>query len=153
MTCVLVVDDDELIRSALRAILERKGFEVREAKDGVEGLTQLRRQAADLIFVDIFMPTMDGFEFIRALRKTHGTMPVIVMSGMNVCMPFLNGDSQPPDYLRMARALGAVHTLKKPFSPDELWDVVDDCLSATDGGRSGPFVGAAREFPACGACS
>ncbi|WP_321333498.1 response regulator [Breoghania sp.] len=153
MTCVLVVDDDELIRSALRAILERKGVDVCEAKDGVEGLAQIRHRMIDLIFVDIFMPTMDGFEFIRALRKTHGTVPVAVMSGMNLCLPFLSNDHQPPDYLRMARALGAVHTLKKPFSQDELWDVVDACLSPNEGECLGPFAGMIPELGVCGACS
>ncbi|PTW59797.1 response regulator receiver domain-containing protein [Breoghania corrubedonensis] len=140
MKRILVIDDDELIRSALQAALGLRGFRVRLAKDGAEGMREISRQPVDLIFVDVFMPAMDGFEFIRALRKADHQTPVIVMSGMRVQPPWLFGGVEVPDYLRMAKALGAVRALQKPFSPEELTEALDASLGASgrgDVGRAG----------------
>ena len=130
MRRVLVIDDDELIRNALQAALSRRGFNVRLARDGVDGMREIGHRPVDLIFVDIFMPAMDGFEFIRALRKADHQTPVIVMSGMRIRPPWLGGGVEVPDYLRMAQALGAVRALQKPFSPEELAEALEASLGA-----------------------
>ena len=149
MMRVLVVDDDELIRNALQAVLERRGFEVRLARDGVEGMGEINAAPVDLVFVDIFMPAMDGFEFIRELRKGDHQTPVIVMSGIGIRPPYAFGGSEVPDYLRMARALGAVRALQKPFSPDELVRVVEESLGLEE--ETGPHSGgsAGLDDPSC----
>ncbi len=94
MTRVLVIDDDKLIRNALQAALKRRRFTVRLAQDGVEGLREIAWRPVDSVFVDIFMPGMDGFEFMRALRKADHQTPVIVMSGVRICPPHLFGGSE-----------------------------------------------------------
>src|SRR6266480_7062891 len=78
---ILVMDDDELLRGALRVVLEAAGYEVIEAADGDAGLRLQREQAADLVLVDIFMPERDGLEVIRALRAEIPEPKIISMSG------------------------------------------------------------------------
>ena len=76
-----MMDDDELLRSALRVVLEAAGYEVIEAADGNAGLRLQREQGADLVLVDIFMPERDGLEVIRALRAETTQAKIIAMSG------------------------------------------------------------------------
>ncbi|MGD2068976.1 MAG: response regulator [Gemmatimonadota bacterium] len=80
---VLVVEDDPDQRLLARAVLERRGYRVLEAEDGVEGLEELARAAIDLVIVDLGMPRMDGATFLRRLRSDadHGSVPVIVLTG------------------------------------------------------------------------
>src|SRR2546422_179515 len=78
---ILVMDDDELLRGALRVVLEAAGYEVIEAADGNAGLRLEREQSADLVLVDIFMPERDGLEVIRALRTEIPQPKIIAMSG------------------------------------------------------------------------
>ena len=120
MTRVLVMDDDDVLRSALRVILEGAGYEVADAADGAAGVRLYREHGADLVLVDIFMPTMDGLEVIRALRTEVPRPKLVAMSG--------GGGIGPQDILRMAAALGAERTLTKPFVPTELLGAVRDVL-------------------------
>lgn len=80
--CVLAVDDSAVARRQLREALERAGITVYEAAEGVEALWRARQQAFDLILTDVHMPTMDGLEFIRELRKSPGysQTPVYVLT-------------------------------------------------------------------------
>lgn len=135
---VLVVDDDDLIRSGLKAAMELRGFRVSVAKNGFRGLEQVETSAFDLAIVDIFMPGMDGFEFIRELRMRGHPLPVIIMSGANASPPLAFGSTKMPDYLKMAMALGAVRTLQKPFSPHELTQAIDACFEDFATGRRAP---------------
>src|SRR5216117_2015940 len=67
---ILVMDDDGMLRGAIRIALEAAGYEVLEAADGHAGLRLQREQGDDLVLVDIFMPERDGLEVIRALRPS-----------------------------------------------------------------------------------
>src|SRR5882724_4831199 len=78
---ILVMDDDALLRGALRVALEAAGYEVLEAGDGDAGLRLQREQGADLVLVDIFMPQRDGLEVIRALRAETPQTKIVAMSG------------------------------------------------------------------------
>ena len=78
---ILLVDDDEAVRSVLRRSLVKAGYEVHEAGEGGAALKLLASAPADLIITDLVMPEMEGIEFIMALRKTHPKLPVIAMSG------------------------------------------------------------------------
>ena len=138
MRRILVIDDDEIVRNALQAALKMRGFSVRLAKDGVDGMREISHRTVDLVFVDIFMPTMDGFEFIRALRKAEHQVPVVVMSGMKMRPAFPCGGVDAPDYLRMAQALGAVRALQKPFSPEELTAVLEASIGASGRAQVSP---------------
>ncbi len=68
MARILVTDDDEVLRGALRVVLEAAGYDVVEANDGEAGLRVQREQGADLVLMDIFMPERDRLEVIRALH-------------------------------------------------------------------------------------
>jgi signal transduction histidine kinase/DNA-binding response OmpR family regulator len=80
---ILVVDDQQENRTVVASLLLPLGFEVVEARHGQEGLEKARKRLPDLILSDLVMPVMDGFEFIRQLRKLQEfkEVPVIVMSG------------------------------------------------------------------------
>src|SRR6184192_3852652 len=109
---ILVMDDDGMLRGAIRIALEAAGYEVMEAADGNAGLRLQRQQGADLVLVDIFMPDRDGLEVIRALRTEIPQPKIIAMSG--------GGQTGQIEVLEAAVAFGAARTLLKPFAPREL---------------------------------
>lgn len=76
---ILVVDDNASVRSLLRDYLSEQGFRVRTAGDGQEALFAAREMKPDLILLDIMMPEMDGYDFIRAYRKERET-PIILLT-------------------------------------------------------------------------
>ena len=114
MSTLLVIEDEPQVRTLVGAMLEAAGYHVLTAASGAEGLCLLNDQAMDLILVDIFMPGMDGLELIDRLRNICPTSKIIAMSG---------GTAQ-WNYLDVATHLGAHATLQKPFSRQELLDVV-----------------------------
>lgn len=80
---VLVVDDASLVRRFYREALEHAGFEVDEALNGVEALEKLLGDSFDLVIVDINMPQMDGFTFMKALRRQAAplsSIPALIIS-------------------------------------------------------------------------
>ena len=117
---ILVMDDDALLRGALRVALEAAGYEVLEAADGDAGLRLQREQGADLVLVDIFMPHRDGLEVIRALRDEIPPPKIVAMSG--------GGQTGQVEVLRAAAAFGAARTLLKPFEPRDLLTAIRDLL-------------------------
>jgi DNA-binding response OmpR family regulator len=112
MTRVLVIDDDDNLRSMLRLILESLGFEVLEAGNGDEGLDLFKSSGADAVITDLIMPGKEGLETIVELRKINPGLLIIAMTGGQQA----NASSN----LRMARYLGARSILVKPFSADQL---------------------------------
>jgi two-component system chemotaxis response regulator CheY len=105
---ILVVDDANLVRRFYRDALERVGFAVDEALNGVEALERVLLETFDLVIVDVNMPQMDGFTFIKALRKQSAPMssiPALVIST----------EAGPQDKAA-ARAAGANFYLVKPVS-------------------------------------
>ncbi|TXD41655.1 response regulator [Lujinxingia vulgaris] len=79
---VLVVEDDEPTRSLIRRVLEKEGWQVDEATNGLEGLEALSGAPPALILLDLMMPKMDGFEFLRRVRRdeAHCQIPVVVIT-------------------------------------------------------------------------
>ncbi|KIZ42103.1 MULTISPECIES: response regulator [Rhodopseudomonas] len=125
MPRILLVDDDPLIRGAVKIWLENNGHEVVTAECGVTGLNALQRATFDLMIIDIFMPNMRGFESIRVFHQNAPATPLIAISGY----VFAENRAPAPDFLRMALDLGASRCLRKPFTPSTLMTVVDVCLS------------------------
>ena len=121
MTRILVIDDDALLRSALRVVLEAAGYDVLEAADGEAGLWLHREHGADLVLVDIFMPDRDGLEVIRALRAEAPQSKILAMSG--------GGRTGQIEILKAATALGAARALRKPFEPRDLLAAIRDVLA------------------------
>ena len=78
---VLIVDDEEAIRSSLKMIFEYEGYEVLLAANGPAGLKIAEKEAPDLVFLDIKMPQMDGLEVLKRLKAAEGSPPVVILSG------------------------------------------------------------------------
>jgi len=127
---ILAIDDDRAVLATINVILKRQGHEVVIADRASQGLRLLQDKAFDLVLVDIFMPDMDGLEFITQVRKIRPGLPVIVMSGYQ----FEASTAPRPDFLHMATELGANGSVKKPFRPAELEAAVDACLRGKSDG-------------------
>ncbi len=130
MTRLLVADDDDDLREVVRFALEREGFEVIEARNGVEALEAVEHQAPDLVVLDVVMPQLDGLEVCRRLRAA-GNLPVVMLSTRSETFDRCQGLD-----------LGADDYLGKPFSVRELVSRVRTVLRrsqpdipATDGLR------------------
>jgi len=120
MARILIIDDEPQIRSMLKLMLERDGYEVIEAPDGVEGIKVYRQNPADLIITDLIMPNKDGIGMIIELKKEFPDVMIIAMSG--------GGLNKPDGYLKGAEKLGAACTLTKPIDREEMLKAVKDIL-------------------------
>ena len=78
---ILVVDDDAAVQMTIRLLLERAGHSVVVASDGRKGLSAFEEGSFDLLFLDIFMPGMDGLETMRLVHQRRPDIPIIVISG------------------------------------------------------------------------
>jgi two-component system chemotaxis response regulator CheY len=109
--CILVAEDDPSSRAALAELLAELGYEVKTARDGLEGLEWALQSSLDLVITDLQMPRLDGLALIQRLRElpAHMDVPLILLSGLN-------------DPLQRAGALdrGADDFLTKPVEIDEL---------------------------------
>jgi CheY-like chemotaxis protein len=123
---ILVVDDDVAVQATIRILLERAGHSVVAASDGRKGLVLFEAGDFDLLFLDIFMPGMDGLETMRLVHQKRPLTPIIVISGR----PLTWNPEQGPDFLTMATKLGALSSLQKPFKPAALLAAVTGCLEA-----------------------
>lgn len=103
---ILVIDDEMLIREVIKEYGTRDGYVVLEAENGFQGLSIIDKNHVDLIILDIMMPQMDGFEFIKKLNKN---IPVIMLSARSEEYDKLTGFE-----------LNADDYVTKPFSPKEL---------------------------------
>ena len=121
MARIVLIDDDETLRSMLRLLLTQLGHEVREARNGKEGLAHYVREGADLVITDIVMPDKEGLETILELRRKHGVEKIIAMSG--------GGRVPSSEYLRAAERMGAARVIAKPFSNDEMIAAVNEVLA------------------------
>jgi CheY-like chemotaxis protein len=117
---VLIIDDDEAVRTIVRRVLERRGYRVRDATDGAAGVRSYREEQSDVVITDLFMPEQDGIETIQLLRAEFPEYRIIAMSGGS------RGETSGP--LEDARLLGADVALSKPFTPDLLGRTVDELL-------------------------
>lgn len=113
---VIVIDDDDALRWAVRRMLERAGYEVREASEGAAGLHLQREKPADLVVTDIYMPGQDGIQTIRQLRSGWPALRILAVSG--------GERAGPADLHEHALALGASRVLAKPFDMADLLRVV-----------------------------
>jgi CheY-like chemotaxis protein len=125
---ILVVDDEPAVQITIRLLLERAGHSVEVAGDGQKGIAAFEKGDFDLLFLDIFMPGMDGLETMRHILRQQPTVPIIVISGR----PLVADAAKEPDFLAMATKLGAVSSLPKPFKPAALLAMVESCLIARD---------------------
>jgi DNA-binding response OmpR family regulator len=120
MARILVVDDDPVLRGALRVVLEAAGHDVMEAAHGDAALRVYGERGADLVLVDLFMPERDGLQVIRALRAAIPRPQIVAMSG--------GGRFGQIEVLGAAASLGAARTLRKPFEPRDLLAAIRELL-------------------------
>jgi two-component system chemotaxis response regulator CheY len=110
----MIIDDANLVRLYYRDIIERAGYAVEEALNGLEALEKLLITPADFLIVDVNMPKMDGLTFLKTLRQQAAPLagiPALVTSS----------EAEPQDRLA-ARVAGANYYLVKPIAPDRLLD-------------------------------
>jgi DNA-binding response OmpR family regulator len=125
MSLILVIDDDDLMRSLVRRILEKEGHSVASAADGDRGLATFRAVKPDLVITDIVMPEKEGIWTIRQIRQDDTAARILAMSG--------GGSVIKDDVLDIARLLGADDTIAKPFSARELVEKVRTVLAPCTG--------------------
>lgn len=120
---VLLVDDEEAITSTLAPFLERSGFEVRVAADGLAALALIDEVGPDIVVSDVLMPRMDGRELVRRLRESASWTPVIMLTKVD-------------ESFERTAALedGADDYLGKPFDPPELVARIRAVLRRSAGG-------------------
>lgn len=126
MARILVIDDEEPVRSIIRLALEKQGHEVEEAQDGVEGTRLFEASPFDLVITDLIMPEKEGIETILDLRESRFNVPILVISG-GLSFGGRSLDKSGP--LQDAEALGADASLSKPFRMRTLVELVEDLLS------------------------
>lgn len=121
MAKILVIDDDDEIRTMVREMLLRTGHDVTEARNGASGLTEFEKAMPDLVITDIIMPEMEGAETIIHIRSHCPDTKIIAISGgseslkASVC-------------LRVAEVAGACVMLEKPISRSKLLKAVHELL-------------------------
>ena len=126
---VLVIDDEPVVREAVRRVLEGDGLRVAGAEDGASGLAHPAARACRLVLCDLMLPDLSGTEVLRSLHAERPELPIVLITGFAT-----------PDHALRAREAGAIDFLAKPFEASVLLDVVRRALAvgaaAGKGGRS-----------------
>ncbi len=110
MTSVLLIDDDDEMAAFVSGALVERGHAVTRLGNARHAVEMLQAETFNLLITDIVMPEKNGLELITELRKVGIDLPILAMSGA----------AESALFLRMARHLGAIEVLYKPFSTDEL---------------------------------
>ena len=116
MNQLLIVDDEQVIRTLIGDVLAEEGYVIGEAANGEEALQYLADHEPDLIILDLDMPVMDGARCYRQFRADGVCTPVLILSASSA--------------VKVARDLGAEAGMAKPFDIAALVQVVDELVSA-----------------------
>jgi twitching motility two-component system response regulator PilG len=113
---VMVIDDSKTIRRTAATLLEHTGCTVVTAEDGFDALARIVRERPDLIFIDVMMPKLDGYETCSIIRSNseYAEIPIVMLSSKSSFCDRARGD-----------VVGANAYLTKPFSKDELLDAIN----------------------------
>jgi DNA-binding response OmpR family regulator len=122
MKKILVIEDNAIVRNTVMRILESAGYTVVTANDGLQGFDLFRKEQPDLVISDIIMPQQEGIGTIRQILAERPGTKIIAISG--------GGRIGNTDFLSIARKMGAVDALPKPFDPDDLLGRINNCLKA-----------------------
>lgn len=126
MADILIIDDDDTLRTVMRKILERRGHAVRDAADGAVGLSLLWSARPDVLVTDLYMPEKEGIETIVEVREAYPDLPILAVSG--------GGTVGADGSLGDAEALGADASLAKPFTVEAFADAVERLLAGEGDG-------------------
>lgn len=121
MAHILLVDDNDQVRTSLRLTLEQAGYEVEEAADGQEAVRRYRARPADVVITDIVMPKKDGLEAIMEIWRDFPDARIIALSGSESV-------TDPATNLEYARIFGALRSFTKPVNREELLGAVRELL-------------------------
>ena len=121
LKCILCIEDEPEMIDLIRLILGRRGFDVKGANGGVEGLQMIRQEMPDLVLLDVMMPDMDGWEVYQQMKADEKTkhVPVIVVTAKAQSIDKVLG-------LHIAKVDDYI---TKPFSPQDLMNSVEKVLS------------------------
>ncbi len=111
---ILIVDDDMELSDGLRAVLERQGYRVIQARDGQQGKQQIYQQRPDLVILDMMMPRMGGYPVLEHFKGKTDAPPIIMITA--------NEGSRHKAY---AEYLGVIDYIRKPFAMERLLEAVD----------------------------
>lgn len=119
---ILVIDDEEHVRTLVSRILVKNGYEVRVARDGLDGLRALESFRPDLIIADVMMPNLDGLTFTKALknRRETRTIPVIFLTAKSDPLSMIEGIN-----------VGAKFYVTKPFQIEDVLQKVNKVLGGS----------------------
>jgi len=118
---ILVVDDEDNLRTMLVAALKFEGYDVAAAPNGREGLRSVKESKPDLIVLDVMMPELDGFGMLKRLRETGDRTPVVFLTAKDTSADAVEG-----------LGLGADDYLSKPFALEELVARVEAVMRRVD---------------------
>ncbi|MCE2510116.1 MAG: response regulator [Alphaproteobacteria bacterium] len=121
MSKVLIIDDDQNIRTLLRVVHEAGGYTVTEAQDGNMGVREAQKNQPDLAIVDILMPEKEGIQTIHELKNSLTDARILAISG--------GGRKGEAGFLQLAKKMGADEVLAKPFGVKELTETVQALLA------------------------
>lgn len=112
---VMLVDDSATIRRTAEMLLRREGYEVSTAEDGFEALARVVDERPDVIFLDVMMPRLDGYQTCAVIKGNEelGRVPVIMLSSKDSVFDKARG-----------RLVGAEHFVTKPFTREELLEAI-----------------------------
>lgn len=116
---ILIIEDNKDLEDLFKTAFEQRGFEVALSANGLEGITQAAKKKPDLILLDIMMPQMDGYEFLRALRENTKLKTTVVV----------NSNLEQEKDQQKALALGAsFYFQKSKYTPFEIVEKVSGML-------------------------
>jgi len=115
--CILIVDDDELTRNAIRAHVEKFGYRVVEAGNGIEAVEEIRKGDIHGMILDILMPHSDGIEVLVWIMKQQLDLPVVVFTQAGV--------DRRLSYPEIAERFGAIKSFSKPISEANIRKAID----------------------------
>lgn len=114
---ILIVDDEEVLRDVLDAVLRREGFDIVSAASGEEALSKLDGEEIDLVILDVMLPGISGIDTLRAIRISNPALPVIVITAFSSIDGAIEAMKQ-----------GAYHYIPKPFKNEEVVITVNKAL-------------------------
>jgi len=125
MAKILVLDDEPSILLMIKKMLEKAGYEVSVALNGIEGMKLFEKDKHDLVITDIIMPEKEGLETIFELRRLYPQLKIIAISG--------GGRISPDGYLPGAKLLGANMVFQKPLVQKDFLNAVATLLNESEG--------------------
>lgn len=129
---VLVVDDEAVIRKGLCRVMESRGYQAESSESGFEAIKKLQKTPFSIVITDLKMPGMDGIEVLKAIKILQPDVPVIIITGYSTVNTAVD-----------AMKSGAFDYISKPFTPDQIIEMVDKALEqrALQKQRAHPVVG------------